>query len=279
MIQQIGQALIFDVMYIESKVGKTGLTVTVDIYRNNTEILSAQATTEVGDGVYTYTLAGASVTVAGRYRAVFKTATTTVDQRDIGTVYDVGSTWVERIDAATSSVVTAITAATATIVAAVTSITSAVSVAFNRLLNNITPNVLTVAQGDTWAETITTSVFTWATGYELRLTVKEISSYKSSTSDADSILQWLLTFGGGDSDGLVYIKQAAAGASASKGSLAVINASTGQVTINLDEAVSLLLQGSFVWDLKLYTAAGDGVVTTLAGGTLVITPTVTYSIT
>ena len=105
MIGQIGQAITFYAHYTEAKVGKTGLTVTVDVYDvdNTTKLVTAGNATEVGAGLYYYTLSAESVDAAGNYTAVFKTATTTVDQRDIPALWVVGRTWVERLDAAVTS--------------------------------------------------------------------------------------------------------------------------------------------------------------------------------
>lgn len=84
MLQRIAAAMPFWAHYIESKVGKTGLTVTVDVYEKAlgsaaTQIITGASATEVGGGYYTYELASASVDANGSYMAVFKTATTTVD--------------------------------------------------------------------------------------------------------------------------------------------------------------------------------------------------------
>ena len=79
----VGEALLFTALFIETKVGKTGLTVTVDVYRNGTKIIDNVAATEQAGGLYRYDLASGSNNAAGRYTAVFKTATTTVDQQQI----------------------------------------------------------------------------------------------------------------------------------------------------------------------------------------------------
>jgi len=91
MIEQIGVALPFTAFYTTLGSGTTGLTVTVDVYRNSTEIVTGASATDEGDGFYTYTLASGSNTVEGVYKAVFKTATTTVDQPHIPAAWYVGS--------------------------------------------------------------------------------------------------------------------------------------------------------------------------------------------
>ena len=81
MIEQIGVALPFTAFYSTLGLGTTGLTVTVDVYRNSAEVVTAGACTDEGDGFYTYTLDASFNTVEGVYKAVFKTTTTTVDQQ------------------------------------------------------------------------------------------------------------------------------------------------------------------------------------------------------
>ena len=102
-IEQQGNALTFLAFYVETKLGKTGLTVTVDVYRNGTEIVTAASATEHGDGLYAYTLASGSVNAEGLYAAVFKTATATVDQQHLPSLWIVGTAGVENLDAAVST--------------------------------------------------------------------------------------------------------------------------------------------------------------------------------
>jgi hypothetical protein len=100
MLAQIGTALVFDAFYVSGGVGKAGITVTVDVYNHaNTRIVTAAAATEIGGGLYTYTLVAGSNTGAGNYRAIFKTADASVQQREIASVWIVGQAWVTRIDA------------------------------------------------------------------------------------------------------------------------------------------------------------------------------------
>ena len=91
-----------------AKVGKSGLTVTVDVYELGDDgsvgsIVTGASATEVGSsGVYTYLLAGASVDVNGQYIGVFKTSDGTVDQQH---EYSAVSTpnWIEEIKAKTDT--------------------------------------------------------------------------------------------------------------------------------------------------------------------------------
>lgn len=102
--EQIGNEIVFSAFYVESKIGKTGLTVTVDVYRNGTQIVTGGSAVEVGGGLYTYALASGSVTVAGEYLAVFKTATATVDQQHIPSAWLVGRAGVENLDQSVNAV-------------------------------------------------------------------------------------------------------------------------------------------------------------------------------
>jgi hypothetical protein len=71
---------LFYAMFIASKVGKTGLSPTVDIWGpGGAEVTGANATT-VGGGLYSYSHTDA---VDGDYMAVFKTADATVDQQHV----------------------------------------------------------------------------------------------------------------------------------------------------------------------------------------------------
>lgn len=104
MLQQIGQAISFDCFYQATDgQGVTGLTVTVDVWRGATQVVTDGAVTEVGGGFYTYALASGSVTNANNYRARFKTSSSSVAQKHQPALWIVGAVWVERVDAAISS--------------------------------------------------------------------------------------------------------------------------------------------------------------------------------
>lgn len=107
MIEQIGVALPFDAFYSTFGSGQTGLTVTVDVYKNSTKIVTAASATEVGDGLYTYTLASNLNDGEGVYKAIFKTETTTVDQMHLACAWYVGKAGVENLDASIAAVPTA----------------------------------------------------------------------------------------------------------------------------------------------------------------------------
>ena len=107
-LEQVSNPVTFYAMYVASKVGKTGLTVTVDVYRVNTsatatQVVTGASATEVGGGLYLYQLASGTVTVEGEYVALFKTADTTVDVRHIPAIWAVQKAGVEYLDAAVST--------------------------------------------------------------------------------------------------------------------------------------------------------------------------------
>lgn len=103
MLEQVGAGVTFYAFFVANKTGKTGLTVTVDVYKNGAAIVAAGAATEVGAGIYSRDLAGASVDTEGYYLAVFKTADATVDQQHIPSLWVVGKGGIENLDAAISS--------------------------------------------------------------------------------------------------------------------------------------------------------------------------------
>lgn len=71
--------------------------------RTGTALVTAQAVTEIGSGLYRYTLASGSNTAEGEYLAVFSTSDTTVDQKDIPALWIVSKGGIENLDAAVSS--------------------------------------------------------------------------------------------------------------------------------------------------------------------------------
>jgi hypothetical protein len=101
MIQILGQTLLFEGFFSASRIGKTGLTVTCDVFKNKTAvpIVSGGAAIELGDGLYYYELAGASVDTVGNYSAVFKTTDSAVDSQHIPALWTI-PTWVGNIGTA-----------------------------------------------------------------------------------------------------------------------------------------------------------------------------------
>lgn len=113
-------ALAFAAHFIESKVGKTGLTVTVDVWRHEpdgtaTEIVTGASATEMGDGFYRYELSAANNNVdRANYYATFKTATDTVDQRDLAGAWTVDHTILLPVNNAPATVVSSVDGSTLT---------------------------------------------------------------------------------------------------------------------------------------------------------------------
>lgn len=123
MIEQLSNAISFFAFFVASKVGKTALTVTVDVWEvtktgTATEIVTAGSATEVGDGLYTYLLASGSVDAEGEYVAVFKTTDATVDAQHIPAVWAIQRAGVENLDAAMSTRSTLAAGAAMTLTAA-----------------------------------------------------------------------------------------------------------------------------------------------------------------
>ena len=106
MLELTNNALMFYAFFVESKVGKTGLTVTVDVYRNGTEIVAGGSATEVGDGLYKYQLASGSNNAEGEYICIFKTATSTVDQQHIPALWVVNKAGTENLTADLNTILT-----------------------------------------------------------------------------------------------------------------------------------------------------------------------------
>jgi len=103
MIEQIGSPLPFTAFYTTLGIGTTGLTVTIDVYRNSSLVIASGTVTEIGGGFYTYTLSSGTNTIEGIYAGVFKTSTTTVDQQHVAMAWEVGKAGVEFLDTAISS--------------------------------------------------------------------------------------------------------------------------------------------------------------------------------
>lgn len=83
-ISATNTAITFEAFYKTNGVRTTGLTVTVDVLDpSNTLIIDNAAATDAGQGIYTYTLPAAYVTTAGLYKAIFTSAATTVDEREV----------------------------------------------------------------------------------------------------------------------------------------------------------------------------------------------------
>jgi hypothetical protein len=103
MLEQVSTSVKFLAFYTASKQGKTGLTVTVDIYNpSGTQIVTAGSATALGGGLYAYTLSTDNSS-EGEYAAIFKTTDSTVDSQHIPSLWVLGRAGVENLDATTSS--------------------------------------------------------------------------------------------------------------------------------------------------------------------------------
>jgi hypothetical protein len=98
-IEQQAQALAFFAFFTASKLGKTGLTVTVDVRDpSGTLVVTGGTATEHGGGLYRYSLAGGSNNANGGWTAVFKTADATVDQQHVPALWVVAPVWTQKAD-------------------------------------------------------------------------------------------------------------------------------------------------------------------------------------
>lgn len=103
MIEQVSNSVKFLAFFTASKQGKTGLTVTVDIYNpSGTQIVTGGSATAIGGGLYSYTLSSSNST-EGEYAAIFKTTDSTVDAQHIPSLWVLGRAGVENLDAAVST--------------------------------------------------------------------------------------------------------------------------------------------------------------------------------
>ena len=104
-MEQIGSALTFMAVFVDRNTlaGATGLTVTATIRRDATTISSGVACAEIGDGLYSVTLAAESVDSEGLYTATFLCADLAVTQHTYWSGWAVGKGGVENLDAAISS--------------------------------------------------------------------------------------------------------------------------------------------------------------------------------
>jgi hypothetical protein len=103
MLEQVSNSVKFLAFYTASKQGKTGLTVTIDIYDpSGSQIVTGGSATALGGGLYAYTLS-TNNSAEGEYAAIFKTSDTTVDSQHIPSLWVLGRAGVENLDAATST--------------------------------------------------------------------------------------------------------------------------------------------------------------------------------
>jgi hypothetical protein len=103
MLEQVSTSVKFVAFYTASKQGKTGLTVTVDLYDpSGSQIVTGGSATAIGGGLYSYVLS-TNNSAEGEYAAIFKTTDTTVDSQHIPSLWVLGRAGVENLDASVSS--------------------------------------------------------------------------------------------------------------------------------------------------------------------------------
>lgn len=103
MLEQTSTSVKFLAFFTASKQGKTGLTVTIDIYDpSGTQIVTGGSATAIGGGLYSYTLSSNN-SAEGEYAAIFKTTDSTVDSQHIPSLWVLGRAGVETLDATVSS--------------------------------------------------------------------------------------------------------------------------------------------------------------------------------
>jgi hypothetical protein len=103
MLEQVSTSVKFLAFFTASKQGKTGLTVTIDIYDpSGTQIVTGDSATAIGGGLYAYTLS-TNNSAEGEYAAIFKTTDSTVDAQHIPSLWVLGRAGVENLDAAVST--------------------------------------------------------------------------------------------------------------------------------------------------------------------------------
>jgi len=103
MLEQVSTSVKFVAFYTASKTGKTGLTVTVDLYDpSGSQIVTGASATAIGGGLYSYVLS-TNNSAEGEYAAIFKTTDSTVDAQHIPSLWVLGRAGVENLDATVSS--------------------------------------------------------------------------------------------------------------------------------------------------------------------------------
>jgi hypothetical protein len=103
MLEQVSTSVKFLAFFTASKTGKTGLTVTIDIYDpSGSQIVTGGSATAIGGGLYSYTLS-TNNSAEGEYAAIFKTTDSTVDAQHIPSLWVLGRAGVENLDDAVSS--------------------------------------------------------------------------------------------------------------------------------------------------------------------------------
>lgn len=248
MLEQQGNALPFLAFYTESKLGKTGLTPTVDVFENLVQIISSGTAIEVGKGLYYYQLPAINVDADALYSAVFRTTYSGVDQRDIPALWIVGRDWVDRIDTIISSRATpeeVWTYVTRTLTeSGGSSLTAAevwsyatrtitgLSITPQDLLDSLSETIVNIRRGDTYTQVFNSPEV--LSGYtNIWMTLK--GNINRTEADSESIFQIKIN-ASGVGNGLLYVNGAPA-ADSSLGSLTV-DTINNTVTAELHQSIT-----------------------------------------
>lgn len=275
--------IMFYASFTASKVGKTGLTVTVDVHRvtrssgASSEVVTAAAMAEIGDGMYSYRLASADLTLYD-YVAIAKTADTSVDQQHLAALWTNYATGAAVAGDAMTLAAGAVTAA-AIATDAVTELAAGNWTYTTRTLTasssgaDITTETghISRKRGDTWGISITG--LGALTGYtSLWFTLK----VRPSEADSAAIVQIKLN-ATGLSDGLLYVNGAAASNEA-LGSITIDDLAAGNITIALDQSItaSLPIASGLYYDVQTLISAATN---TPDSGSFDIVEDITRSIT
>lgn len=297
--------LVFVGQFVASKVGATGLTVTVDIDRytladgTRTALVTAGSATEGRRGLYHYRLASADLSLY-QYVATFITASAAVDQQEIAAIGLV----VPDVLVSSRSTLTEQQARDASKLAPSPGAPAAGSV--DAHLDDILedtgttlPALIAAVDSDVWAyvtrtltQSSTSTTDSTAAGsivrrrgdsWSISLTIGAITGYTSlwftakwSRDDTDemAVLQ-IKKNASGSSDGLLYVNGAAA-TDATKASITIVDAATGAIVIVVDETITDDLPPAGVWyDVQVLNG---GSVSTPDSGTLTISADVTRAV-
>jgi hypothetical protein len=224
----------FFAFYTASKQGKTGLTVTVDVYGPAGAEVTGAAATEVGGGLYKYTHTDAT---DGDYTAVFKTADATVDMQHVPALAatPVWETSTRTITSFGTLIADIWAYTTRTITMAVATVLSAIS-----SLGDIT-----ALRGDTFTVSLT-GLGNISTRSSLALVVK------ASKNDSDTAAVLYVS----EADGLTLVNGAAYTTPA-HGVITVTDATAGNITLTIHAtAMALLSPGVRVYDVQYVLADG-----------------------
>lgn len=288
MLEQQGHALPFEAFFTESKLGKTGLTPTVDVFENTTLIISSGISTEVGRGLYYYQLPAINVDADALYTAVFRTTYSGVDQRDIPAMWIVGRDWVDNIDTLISSRATpeqVWTYVTRTLTESggssltaeevwsyATRTITGLSITPQDLLDSLSETLVNIRRGDTYTQVFNSPEV--LSGYDtIWMTMK--GNINRTETDPQAIFQ-IRVNASGVGNGLVYVNSTPA-ADNTLGSL-VVDTINNRVTAEIHQTVTddfLPVMNKPV-DLQMLK---DGDIKTIIDGTARIYGDVTRSLT